>query len=358
MKRPFDLLRRVPRFGVILLKKPRFGLHGLAHMARSSLKGEYVIQALEYAVDMDCQASCEKCSCRKMKEPGRKKLTLDQIRRLGDDAYRLGAYEVNLTGGEPTLAKNLEEIVGCFHPKSTFIGLNTNGALLDRSRILGLKKAGVDFFKISIDSPIPAEHDALRGIPGLFDHILSVLRIIAETPGVLAHLCLTTTREQIESGNVEKAVALAREYRATIGFVFPSPVGGWGADHDVLLEPHHRRVLNRLSKHSWVVLHGNLGDQNFLCPCGTKEIYVSCYGDVLPCPFIQIAFGNVADESFESIIRRMSGWSVFQKPSAVCRASEDPEFIERFGDPLEKYQQLPLSYDKHPNIDPDEFKKS
>jgi len=354
MKRPIDILRRLPKFSGFLVKKPRFALHAANTMTRMRF-GQKLITAVEYAVTYNCQAHCEKCSAKKMHDPSRQRLTDEQIKQVADDVYRLGAYEINLTGGEPLLEKRLEDIITYFHPSSSFIGINTNGALLDRPRILSLKEAGADLFKISIDSPVAAEHDASRGIDGLYEHIFEMLRVIDEISGVRGHLCMVTTREQIEAGKVSQAVELAKQYNASFGFVFPSVAGGWSRQHEVLIEAHHREQLAQWANDPAVFLQGNLGKGDFLCPCGTSEIYVTCYGDVIPCPFIQIAFGNVGEEPFPKIYHRMINWKEFKKDSHMCRGAEDMDFIKRYSDPLHDREHLPVRYGNHPNIAADDL---
>jgi MoaA/NifB/PqqE/SkfB family radical SAM enzyme len=351
MKRPIDIIRRLPKFGGYIAKKPGFALQAAKHLARKKLRGERLIQAIEYGVTYACQANCEKCSADKMHDPTRTKLTMDQIKALADDVHRLGAYEANFTGGEPLLDKNLEQIVAAFHPKDTFIGINTNGALIERERLLSLRDAGVDLFKISIDSPIAEEHDASRGIPGLYEHIFEVLRMIREIKGIRGHLCIVTTKDQVETGKVSKALDLAKQYDATLGLVFPSPSGGWAERHDIMLQLEHRRSLEALSDDPNVFMQGNLGTGKFVCPCGTSEIYITCYGDVIPCPFIQIAFGSVAEEPFSQIYRRMTDWKGLRGDSSLCRGAEDPEFIKKYTKPLVDKKQMPLRYNQHPNIE-------
>ena len=348
MKSPLEILYRIPRFSGYLIKKPALSLRILEHHARLALGQAPLIRAVEYAVTYDCQATCAKCSAVKMRDPVRPGLSHEQVRRLADDCFWLGTYEVNFTGGEPLLAPDLEQLVRLFHPASTFIGVNTNGKLLDRARLLSLRDAGVDLFKFSLDSPVPAEHDASRGIPGLFDHIVDMLAQIRTIRGVRGHLCMVATREAIQTGQVQQVLDLAKRHDATLGIVLPAAIGGWTRKHEVLLESQHRRLLDRFSTDPAVFLQGNVGQREFACPCGTTEVYLNCYGDVIPCPFIQISFGNVRQERFSAIYRRMASWKRCAGKSTVCASAEDPEFFSRFIQPLASCDDSPVPYQQHP----------
>lgn len=330
------------------MKKPALGPKVVLHHARERLARQPMIRALEYAVTYACQATCAKCSAATMHDPSRTRLDATEQRALGDACHALGCYEVNFTGGEPLLDPDLEAIVGRFHPGSTFIGINTNGERLDRARIRSLRDAGVDLLKISLDSVDPRCHDRSRGIAGLYRHIVDVLRMTREEPGIRGHLCMVTTREAIEAGEVERALDLVHRHDATLGIVLPAAVGGWSRKHEVLLEPRHRRALSRLGRDPAVFLQGNVGQGRFVCPCGTREIYVSCYGDVIPCPFIQIAFGNTRDEPFEAIYARMAGWKTGENRRPVCSSAEDPAFRSKYVDPIAGAPHTPVQHRDHP----------
>ncbi len=349
MKKPSEILVRIPKFAEFLVKKPDFGRKVVDHHIRARFSRQPLIRAIEYGITYHCQATCDKCSAVKMLNPGRDVLTHGQVRDLADDCYRLGTYEANITGGEPLLARELEDLITYFHPGSTFIGLNTNGALLDRQRILSLREAGVDLLKISMDSPVGCEHDASRGIEGLHDHIIGVMRMVREIRGIRAHICMVATREAVDSGNVGRTLETCKQHDATMGIVFPAATGGWTRKHEVLLDTSQRTQLDRIGRDPDVFVQGNLGSGDFLCPCGTREIYISCYGDVIPCPFIQISFGNVADERFASIYRRMVSWKSTTRQD-VCSSAEDPAFVSEFVDPMRDAEHTPVRYDEHPAI--------
>ena len=58
---------------------------------------------------------------------------------------------VSIAGGEPTLHPQLCEIVGHVHRRSLKVVLVTNGLLLGRSLLDGIKRAGLDMAMLHID---------------------------------------------------------------------------------------------------------------------------------------------------------------------------------------------------------------
>lgn len=86
--------------------------------------------------------------------PGDRLLTPDELARLLHVAVtRLGVTSVRFTGGEPLLARHLEQVVGAaarLRPRPE-ISLTTNGVGLAR-RAVALAEAGLDRVNVSLDS--------------------------------------------------------------------------------------------------------------------------------------------------------------------------------------------------------------
>jgi cyclic pyranopterin phosphate synthase len=99
-------------------------------------------------------------------------LTLDELRRLVTAFAALGVEKVRLTGGEPTLRKDLTSIVRTVAavPGIRRVGLTTNG--YDLARLAApLRDAGLAFVNVSVDSLDPERFHAVTGRP-LLERVL------------------------------------------------------------------------------------------------------------------------------------------------------------------------------------------
>ncbi|MFN7935130.1 MAG: radical SAM protein [Bryobacteraceae bacterium] len=78
---------------------------------------------------------------------------LQRVDRLAD----LGTTVVTLSGGEPLLHPDLDQIIARLRKRGIIAGMITNGYLLNAQRIQRLNDAGLDHMQISIDNIMPDE---------------------------------------------------------------------------------------------------------------------------------------------------------------------------------------------------------
>jgi MoaA/NifB/PqqE/SkfB family radical SAM enzyme len=101
-----------------------------------------------------CNLSCTYCNeFDDVSEP----VPLPEMLRRIDDLARLGTSVVTISGGEPLLHPELEEIIARIRHHGRIAGMITNGYLLMPDRIQRLNRAGLDHMQISIDNVQPDE---------------------------------------------------------------------------------------------------------------------------------------------------------------------------------------------------------
>jgi MoaA/NifB/PqqE/SkfB family radical SAM enzyme len=80
---------------------------------------------------------------------------VDEMLRRIDDLGRLGTSVITISGGEPLLHPDLDQIIARIRKTGAIAGMITNGYLLMPDRIQRLNKAGLDHMQISIDNVMP-----------------------------------------------------------------------------------------------------------------------------------------------------------------------------------------------------------
>jgi MoaA/NifB/PqqE/SkfB family radical SAM enzyme len=101
-----------------------------------------------------CNLSCTYCN---EYDDFSKPVPIAEMLRRIDHLARLGALSVHLSGGEPLLHPDVDEIIQRIRHHGMSAGLLTNGYLLNVERIQRLNHAGLDNLQISIDNVVPDE---------------------------------------------------------------------------------------------------------------------------------------------------------------------------------------------------------
>ncbi len=115
-----------------------------------------------------CGYSCPYCSGRQelFSQIGRsEQLLLSEWREILQQARTLGVTTVRISGGEPTLFKELPHLVGLARESADHVLMYSNGKMLDFSLAKQLKEKGLDGVSISLLSLQPQLHDQMRQTP-------------------------------------------------------------------------------------------------------------------------------------------------------------------------------------------------
>ncbi len=101
-----------------------------------------------------CNLSCAYCN--EYDDHSKPVPTETMIRRI-DELAALGTTIITISGGEPLLHPDLDEIIARMRQRGALAGMITNGYLLTAERIHRLNRAGLDHMQISIDNVMPDE---------------------------------------------------------------------------------------------------------------------------------------------------------------------------------------------------------
>ena len=123
--------------------------------------------AVSFEVTHSCNARCKHCHL-----GGPVNEVRASPKKFGEICQELSPLVAQVSGGEPLLRKDLEQIIRMFKKPNhaPYIVVTTNATLLSVERYRSLREAGVDEFSISLDYP-DERHDEFRGVPGLFNKI-------------------------------------------------------------------------------------------------------------------------------------------------------------------------------------------
>ena len=227
------------------------------------------------------------------------------------DYGRLGAkfkpMAVQLSGGEPLLRRDLEDIVRAVKEPSglPYTILVTNGRLFTEEKYLALRALGVNQFSISMDFP-DERHDGFRRLPGLYAHLSKLVPKLAAHGFDDVALNTAITRENLPS--LCDIYERAKQWGVSISYSAYTPLRTHSMDHyihspeDLALLRHTLDDLLTLKVHNgrianspWTIsgiynffLHGTIPG----CKAGQRFMVVTPTGGLRACSMFENTYAS------------------------------------------------------------------
>ncbi|MBL0720339.1 pyrroloquinoline quinone biosynthesis protein PqqE [Piscinibacter sp. Jin2] len=184
---------------------------GAAPVARTLKKGGppmWLLAELTYR----CPLHCVFCSNPVDYAAHGQELDTETWKRTFREARAMGSVQLGLSGGEPLLREDLEELVAYAHELGFYTNLITSGIGLTEKRAQALKDAGLDHIQLSFQDSSKEMNDFLSSTR-TFDHKNKVAKIIKSLgyPMVLNCVMHRYNLPQVER-IIEMAEAMGAEF--------------------------------------------------------------------------------------------------------------------------------------------------
>jgi radical SAM protein with 4Fe4S-binding SPASM domain len=326
-----------------------------------------------------CNLACRHCYQDSEHDELAGELTLDEKLDLVDQMGRAHMPMLALSGGEPTICDHLLPVLRRASSYGMHLTLATNGTTLTPERAAELRRAGLRYVEISLDSVDPARHDAFRGRPGLWERTVRGARAVVAAEGLRLGIAMC-----VHQGNVHEVrdmirfaedlgaecfahfnfIPVGRGLRMVSGDISPQQreellailnekmqAGGMGV---ISTAPQLGRVClagAALADGRVSCSHAGAGSgvkarvvAKYLGGCGAGRTYVCIepHGDVTPCVYLpHRVMGNVRRTPFMDIYRNSVFWRIlndrdhrlhhcevcaFKQYCGGCRARADAYF--------------------------------
>lgn len=265
-----------------------------------------------------CQCRCEHCGVSQQKNRERL-LRTEEIVDVCRQAKELGAFAVELFGGEPLLRREIREIVsGC--AEHLDVWMSTNALAFTRELVDDLKGRGLSRAFISLDSAHPERHDANRRHPGAFDAVMRAVDWCVDA-GIDVNFSTCAASSLVAGGELEELVAFTKASRAAkLRLVLPKMVGRLEGCESCLLtkaEIEKVRQITAREEIAYVEAEGNYSDRIEKCFCLRGHVYVNPWGVVQPCVYTFLDFGSVREHPLAFLYERMFRHEIFRDKSIL-----------------------------------------
>ncbi len=322
-------LRKFARMGnrsFFFLSKPAWPSKAYDRMAaQGGLNAASAGTPLKQHLDMAILAITGRCSlaCQHCYERANISTTdvvpLDTWRTVISRLQEMGTGVVVLSGGEPMLAyrETLDLISGADKDLSD-IHIHTSGRGVTVERARELREAGLMAAGVGLDDADAARHNALRGSPTSFDDAVNAMRAF-HAAGVFTYTNTCLSKAFVQGRGFWELLALSGKLGAgTVRLLEPRPCGGYvGTSQDDLFSESDRAAVTEMfiqANTRWkhrrlpLVAYEAYFESPARMGCsmgGLSFFAIDSRGNVIPCVFVPVSFGNVLEEDVRVIYDRM-----------------------------------------------------
>jgi pyrroloquinoline quinone biosynthesis protein E len=284
-----------------------------------------------------CPLHCPYCSNPLDLIRAERELSTADWKRVFSEARALGVLQLGLSGGEPLLRKDLEDLAAHARAEGLYSTLVTSGLGLTRTRAERLKDAGLEHIQISIQDSDPEVAERIAGVRSV-KHKQAAAAIVRElefafTVNVVLH------RANLD--RIESIIDLAADLGADRVELANTQYYGWGLRNRASLMPTREQVerSREVAERAIQRYRGRM-QITYVLPDYYEAFPKACYGGwgklylvvtpngmVLPChgatAIETLKFDDVRSHSLEWIWRESAAFQAFRGDSWMkepCRA--------------------------------------
>lgn len=307
-------------------------------------KGES-IAILQFQYDYTCNFACQHCDITRLRRKTKDRFfTINDVRELSRQADEMGLAHIVITGGEPLVFPDLDDIITAIDPQKFYITSDTNGWFLDIKKARHLKSIGLDKIQLSLDSLSADEHDDFRRKPGSHKRAIEAIDASLDA-GLNIILATVVTKQRVRSEEFIEFLEFAKKKNVGVFVTYAKPVGEWEGNYDILINKDDMDYLRQLEKKYNVFTHLTPSyGLNLGCIAVKRMVSITKYGDIMPCPYIHTSLGNFFEEPLKKIIERGMKIKYFRNYIDTCLIAEDRKFINDYETKKIYGKPLPVPY--------------
>ncbi len=247
------------------------------------------IKTFTLELNFDCNLTCKHCY--QDKNLIGTQLSFKSAKKIIDDAYMLGAFEIILSGGECTINKDFLKIANYINSKDLYLTVLTNGLKLfdDNNLFNNFVKLVPKFVQISLYSMNPDVHDFITGVKGSHFKTLSVINKLIDNNIKVNIACPILSYNSKDYKEVlEFAKSIGSDF--PFGCLFINNPCNKNSNSKVsakFIENFYFDFFNENKRDKF------LKNDNFICEAGIKSLNIRPNLDITPCCGMNYIIGNL-----------------------------------------------------------------
>ena len=276
-------------------------------------------KVVPYAVLMElshrCPLQCPYCTNPIDLERASGELTTEEWKRVMDEAVDMGVLHVHYSGGEPTVRKDLEELIEHAAKLGLYSNLITSGVLLNKARVQRFAELGLDHVQISFQDTTSEVGDWVAGYDGAHEKKQQVARWVRD---VGMPLTVNAVMHRHNLHHLEEMIQMAVDLDAERIEVAQVQYYAWAFRNRIaflptreqldkaveIVEEARKRLKGVLAFDFVVPDYYAQRPKSCMGGWGRQFINISPSGKVLPCHAAEV----LPDLEFDSVHQKPLGW--------------------------------------------------
>jgi len=277
------------------------------------------------AVTTNCNMHCKYCSVRNAHQKiNTKELSTEQWKTIIKKLSDAGVFQIGFTGGEPTLRKDIHELMRFTESVGCVCNLTTNCWDLNEQFIDEMVKTGIRQCQVSLDSFNDEIHDKLRG-QGSLKRVVKSIELLQKKGIHVGIDCVISTNNIKDILNmIKKCEELQIQYVTLIKLkkgdldevTFKSLVPSY-TDYGQLIDSlcYRKNEMPNVTIDCASIsnLQYTLKDSELKsiptagCPVGHNLVCIAPNGDIYPCAALlteKFKLGNILTDDFKDLWKK------------------------------------------------------
>jgi radical SAM protein with 4Fe4S-binding SPASM domain len=272
-----------------------------------------------------CALACVHCRADAQPRRHPRELTTAEAFDVVDQVVEVGRPILVVTGGDPLMREDLFDILARANERGLRVAFSPSATgRCTRQALARARDCGVSRIHISLDGPDPESHDGFRGVRGSFQRTLEILEDVRSL-AIPLQVGTTVSRHSIQ--RLPEIAEIVRAHSAVMwSLLFLVPTGR-GRLADMVSAEEHEQVFNWLYD-----LAGSAPfDVRTTAAMPYRRVvsdgfaFIDHLGNVCPSGFLQLAAGNVREQSLAEVYRESSLFQALRDRSRLtgkCGACE------------------------------------
>ncbi len=290
-----------------------------------------LLPKLDLNITNKCNFRCAHCAFDSGVIP-MSELSLSELKKILTDTKKLGGKRFDITGGEPLVRNDVDEIIKIGKKLDYKLELVTNASLLTKEKLKRFKKLGLDAIAISLDGSNSRIYNKIRKQNK--KTFLKVIKNIKQSKKLEFYTKINTTVFTCNLYDIPNIIKLALKLNVNeLGIYYFTPVGRGCRSKELAVEPliwldfirkNLKQFANSPIKISFEIplIEKNFWKQSFGCiaNCEKSHLQILPDGNTYPCAILASynkPVANLHKCSIKNIWKNKKLWDNYWKELSI-----------------------------------------